>query len=145
MRQNQFYQAFFLVLGVFIASTAFADGKIKSPDNIPGTIKVNAEQLIGLVESIPNLVIIDSRIRDDRLQGYIEGSLSLPDEETDCEALSKVIPGKHQESLYYCNGPKCGRSVKAVKIALDCGYDNIYWFRGGFEEWKEKNYPYIKQ
>lgn len=132
-------------MGFLLASSTFADGKIKSPDNIPGTTKTSAEQLIALAETTPELVIIDSRIREDRIQGYIEGSVSLPDEETNCESLSKLIPGKHQTSLYYCNGPKCGRSAKAVKVALDCGYDNIYWFRGGFEEWKEKNYPYIQE
>lgn len=132
-------------MGFLLASSTFADGKIKSPDNIPGTTKTSAEQLIALAETTPELVIIDSRIREDRIQGYIEGSVSLPDEETNCESLSKLISGKHQTSLYYCNGPKCGRSAKAVKVALDCGYDNIYWFRGGFEEWKEKNYPYIQE
>ena len=145
MRQNQFCQIFLFVLGVLFVSTSSADGKIRSPENIPGTIKVNAEKVIELAESASDLMIIDSRIREDRLQGYIEGSVSLPDEETNCESLSKLMSGKHQTSLYYCNGPKCGRSVKAVNIALGCGYDNIYWFRGGFEEWKEKNYPYIKE
>ncbi|MBL4868208.1 MAG: rhodanese-like domain-containing protein [Pseudomonadales bacterium] len=45
--------------------------------------------------------------------------------------------------VYYCNGPKCGRSATAVKIALKCGYEKIFWFRGGFEEWKIKRFPII--
>ncbi len=127
-----------------LTSVSLSKEEIKSPDNIPGSIKVNAERLIELATSIPELIIIDSRIRNDRLQGYIEGSFSLPDEETDCDALGKLIPAQNHATLYYCNGPKCGRSVKAVKIALTCGYTNIYWFRGGFEEWKDKNYPFLR-
>ena len=40
---------------------------------------------------------------------------------------------------------KCGRSAKAIVIALQCGYSNIYWFRGGFEEWLSKGYPYLQE
>ena len=116
-----------------------------SPESIDGTTKVDAEAFIDLVDKFPKLIIIDSRIPGDRKQGYIEGSLSLPDVETTCESLSKVIPKKDAASLFYCNGVKCGRSAKAIDIALGCGYKNIYWFRGGFEEWLEKGYPYLQE
>ena len=122
-----------------------AEDKIVSPDVIPGTAKVDAEGVINIVNKMPGLVIIDSRIRQDRAQGYIEGSVSLPDIETNCATLAKLIPKKSSPVLFYCNGPKCGRSVKSANKALDCGYRNIYWFRGGFEEWKNKNYPYLKE
>lgn len=145
MKKKIFTQIVYFLASFFIVFVSLAEEKTRSPDNIPGAIKVNAEKLIELAGSIPDLIIIDSRIRSDRLQGYIEGSLSLPDEETDCDSLSALIPKKDHPTLYYCNGVKCGRSVKAVKIALACGYKNIYWFRGGFEEWKNKEYPYLKE
>ena len=91
------------------------------------------------------LVIIDSRISDDRRQGYIEGSISLSDENTDCDSLSLYLQALKSPVIFYCNGPKCGRSARAVKIALACGYETVYWFRGGFEEWQAKNYPIIKE
>ena len=119
--------------------------EIKSPEDIPGTTKVDAEGLLHLVETIPDLIIIDSRIKLDRKQGYIQGSQSLPDVETNCSSLAKLISAKNAPTLFYCNGIKCGRSVKAVRIALQCGYNKIYWFRGGFEEWKQKNYPFLKE
>jgi rhodanese-related sulfurtransferase len=115
-----------------------------SPENIQGTTKVNAEEFIDVVNRIPDIIIVDSRIPGDRKQGFIEGSISLPDVDTTCETLAKVIPQKDAPSLFYCNGVKCGRSVKAVNIALGCGYSNIYWFRGGFEEWLAKGYPYLQ-
>jgi rhodanese-related sulfurtransferase len=126
------------------AATSAKDTRIKSPDFIEGSIKVDAEGLINTANEIPDLIIIDSRIRTDRQHGYIEESISLPDEETNCTTLGQVIPTLSSPVLFYCNGPKCGRSAVAVKKALACGYDNIYWFRGGFEEWKEKKYPYVK-
>lgn len=138
------YLLLILLTGLLTAFHSQA-ARTVSPPEIPGSTKVNAEGVIRLVESKPELVIIDSRIRHDRLQGYIEGSVSLPDEETSCATLKKVIKTKTTPTLYYCNGPKCGRSANAVKIALKCGYRNIFWFRGGFEEWKKKHYPILKQ
>ena len=115
-----------------------------SPETIAGTTKVDAEGLIQAVQTIPNLVIVDARIPSDRKQGYIEGSVSLPNVDTNCVTLAKVIPAKNHPSLFYCNGVKCGRSVESIKIALKCGYSDIYWFRGGFEEWLAKGYPYLQ-
>jgi len=115
-----------------------------SPENIPGTNKVDAEGLIQVVNTVPNLILIDSRKSQDRLLGYIEGSVSLPDTKTDCKTLAQHIPSKVHPVLFYCNGPKCGRSAIAIKVALQCGYSKVYWFRGGIEEWMAKEYPLVK-
>lgn len=133
-----------LVLWGTLGMTPVLAEKVTTPDTIPGTKKVVAEDIFELVEKVPDLLIIDARISMDRKQGYIEGSVSLPDLETDCRALARIIAGKHSPILFYCNGVKCGRSVKSCRTALKCGYNNIYWFRGGFEEWKQKGFPYIK-
>jgi rhodanese-related sulfurtransferase len=122
-----------------------AAAAVKSPDFIDGSTKVTAEEFIELVAKIPNLIVIDSRIPGDRKQGYVEGSISLPDVDTTCGTLGNVVPSKSAPTLFYCNGVKCGRSAKAVKIAVGCGYNNIYWFRGGFEEWLAKGYPYLQE
>lgn len=120
-----------------------ANDKIVAPESIPGTVLVNAESVLDLVESLPALKIIDARMRQDRIHGFLEGSVSLPDIETDCKSLAKHIPKKSQAVLFYCNGPKCGRSAKSSVKALGCGYTQVYWFRGGFEEWKQKDYPFV--
>ena len=134
-----------LILSLVYATTCWAEeNPPASPENIEGTIKVTAEEFIELVNDIPDLTIVDSRIPGDRKQGYIEGSVSLPDINTTCDSLAKVIPAKNSKTLFYCNGVKCGRSAKAIVIALGCGYNKIYWFRGGFEEWLAKGYPYLQ-
>lgn len=131
-------------LFILFIHTSYAGEPVLAPSQIPGTTKIFAEDVLDLAEKIPDLFIVDARIRSDRKQGYIEGSISLPDIDTDCEALSKIIPAKNSPVIFYCNGVKCGRSVNSSKVALECGYNNIYWFRGGFEEWKNKKLPFIK-
>ena len=126
------------------SASSLEPDKIISPENIPGTTRINAEELIELMWSTPQLTLIDSRITSDRNEGFIEGSISLPNTETSCESLEGVIPDKTEPALFYCNGIKCGRSAKAAQIAIDCGYNQIYWFRGGIEEWREKKFPLLK-
>lgn len=131
----------FCVLLCFSALTNIALAEdYTSPESIEGSTLIDAETLIELAREKQDLVIIDSRIKSDRNQGYITGSISLPDTETDCTSLLSNIGNRSTPTVFYCNGPKCRRSDRAVAIARDCGYENIYWFRGGFEEWKNKNY-----
>lgn len=130
---------------LLISGIAMAEKKPISPEFIDGTTKVDAEGVIELVENHDDLIMIDSRISGDRKQGYIEGSVGLPDIDTNCDSLAKVIPNKKHITLFYCNGVKCGRSVKAVNIALSCGYSNLFWFRGGYAEWLEKGYPVVNK
>ena len=130
---------FFFLFFLFACKISFADDYI-SPDEIKGSTKIDAESLIKLASEHDNLVIIDSRIKSDRRQGFIAGSISLPDTETSCFSLFPIINRKNTPTVFYCNGPKCRRSDRAVIIASECGFTNIYWFRGGFEEWKNKNY-----
>ncbi|HEC30122.1 MAG TPA: rhodanese-like domain-containing protein [Gammaproteobacteria bacterium] len=138
---SQILLCFILIAGM--QSSIFAEKKL-APENIPGTTRVSAEEVLDLFGKIDDLLIIDARIRMDRKHGYIEGSISLPDVETNCATLKKLIKKKDSPVLFYCNGIKCGRSVKSSRVALKCGYNNIYWFRGGFEEWKSKNLPFVK-
>ena len=133
-----------LVLIMSVLSTTVlseSSAPIKSPDSIEGATKINSEELIELVNDVENLVLIDSRETSNRTFGYIEGSVGLQDTDTNCESLKNVIESTQSSVVFYCNGPKCGRSVTAANIALSCGYSNLFWFRGGIEEWRHKSYP----
>ena len=109
-----------------------------------GVIAVQAEDVIRLAREHDDLILIDSRSRSDREMGYIEGSLSLPDDQTSCVTLSKLSNRFDQPMVFYCNGVKCGRSHRAVQIASGCGYSTLYWFKDGFEEWRGKRFPVLK-
>jgi len=115
-----------------------------SPATIKGAVTIDAEQLIDLAGTRTNVVLIDSRIREDHNDGYIEGARHLVDRETSCESLSGMLPDMQTPVIFYCNGVNCDRSDKAVVIAVGCGYSEVYWFRGGIEEWRARKYPLIQ-
>lgn len=123
-----------------IPALAWADD-YRSPDVIEGIQTIDAEELIGLANSRPSTIIIDSRTHADRIAGYIAGSIHLPDTRTNCESLASVAPDTETPVIFYCNGEHCDRSDRAAEIALICNYQLIYWFRGGMTEWLAKSYP----
>ena len=118
--------------------------KVVVPEKIAGVPTLKAEQLIELLTSDDPPTLIDARIKKDREYGYIESSVSLPDIDTNCKTLNNNVSDKKQNIVFYCNGIQCGRSVVSIKIARSCGYHNLSWFKGGFAEWNEKGYQYIK-
>ncbi len=133
---------FCLVLMMF--SALVVAEKKDVPETLEGTTKVTAEEVIELIESTDGLVVVDARKTSDREKGWIEGSVGLPNTDTNAESLAKVLPAKSTPVLFYCNGVKCGRSFESAKIAIAEGYSKIYWFRGGMEEWEAKGLPVVK-
>ena len=115
------------------------------PKKIDGAEVISAEGLFDEVLTHPELVIIDARHKGDRVQGYIEGSINLPDTDADCSRLAKFIPSYGNPAMFYCNGVMCERSANAIHKAVACGYKNLYWLRGGFNEWKAKGFPYLSK
>ena len=113
------------------------------PENITGVNTVSAEQVIEILTSDNPPLLIDARIKEDRNYGYIESSISLPDITTNCQSLAEITADKKQPLMFYCNGVQCGRSVVSIKVARSCGYQDLFWFKGGFAEWKEKGYQYV--
>lgn len=136
---------------IFIATILFsgevyaADGSLRpeSPESLAIAITIDSEHLIELYQSVPGLKIIDARHHEDHTQGYIETSFNLPLVKTDCKSLSKLAGHKEQAMVFYCNGNAADASIGAIQIAADCGYKRLFWFRGGFVEWQDKDYPYM--
>lgn len=133
------------LLGLLALLPGMAAGEhYNSPARIDGVSTVDADGLIELVMRSPDVVLIDSRISADRKDGYIEGSISLPDEVTSCATLANLVASLDSPVLFYCNGVRCARSGRAAEIARDCGYTRIYWFRSGVEEWRRQMYPLVR-
>ena len=130
---------------IAVEAPNLAKKKIIVPEAITGVKTVTAEQVITSLTSDNAPILIDARIKKDRSHGYIESSISLPDIETNCSTLSGITQDKEQHLMFYCNGVQCGRSVISIKVARSCGYHNLSWFKGGFAEWKEKDYQYMTQ
>jgi len=136
-------QIFFTLLALTAANSNAAEYEQPLPELVPGITTITAENLAGMLDSLSAPTVIDARVAKGRSHGYIEGSVPLADVDTSCASLAGVIQNHDTTTVFYCSSSKCGRSLNALKIAQGCNYRNVYWFRGGFEEWQNKGYPYV--
>jgi rhodanese-related sulfurtransferase len=135
-------KAHVFLFGVLLGCSlsAFAEQPIVQAE-IPGVTRVSAEQVVDMINRLPQLVVIDSRRKNEFAEGHIEGAINITDTEMTPAKLNRVAPRQDMPLLFYCNGERCRRSSIAAKLALKWGYRNVYWFRGGWQEWSAKYLP----
>lgn len=132
-----------LLLGLVLPFQVQADKPV-APEQIDGVTSVSAEATIKLILDTPALVVIDSRKAEEFANGHIEGAINLLDTAMTREQLAQHVNSHQTPLLFYCNGVRCLRSSHAVKKAKKWGYKTLYWFRGGWVEWREKQLPIAK-
>jgi len=135
----------FIYSVVFCSSIAAAVEKPYAPENIAGASRVSAEEVVDLILSNPDMIIIDSRKKTEYLKGHIEGAINILNTELALDDLETIVPERTQAVLFYCNGARCLRSSDSIDKAVGWGYTNIFWFRGGWQEWTEKRLPVITE
>jgi rhodanese-related sulfurtransferase len=132
-----------LLLAVGLSAASPADD---APLHIAGATTVDADAVIELITSSPNLVILDNRREADFEAGHIEGAVRLLD--TDIEAESDIaahVASLDTPVLFYCNGVQCGRASNAVTKAVGFGYTHAYYYANGVEEWRDLGLPLVTQ
>lgn len=121
-----------------------------TPKELAGAQVIEAKQANDMVNK--GVIVIDARVVTEFAEGHIKGALSVPyhevsakevgfEAEEDKFDLAKLPQDKTAAMLLYCDGTHCWKSYKAAVMAIRNGYKNVYWFRGGFPEWKDAGYP----
>lgn len=134
---------FALFITITFWTTLVADEKPYAPESIPGATVVTAEEAIEIIIADPALIVIDSRKKTEYIKGHIEGAINILNTELQPEVLKSLAPDRTTALLFYCNGVRCLRSSDAITRAVGWGYTNIFWFRGGWNEWTEKRLPTV--
>lgn len=130
------------LLAVF-SGGLFAAEKPYAPASVPGVVIVSAEEVVELILSKPELVIIDSRKKTEFTKGHIEGAVNVLNTSMQRADMEALYPDKTRPIIFYCNGIRCLRSADALRKASGWGYKNLFWFRGGWKEWTDKRLPVI--
>jgi len=123
--------------------------KPMTPDGIDGVKVVDAAWVKSNMDKIK---VFDVRKKAEYVEAHIPGAVNVWyhekskktadfDSSRDRLDLSKFPADKNEPVIVHCNGPRCWKSYRAAVLLTRAGYKNVYWFRGGFPEWKAKGYP----
>ena len=105
--------------------------------------EIAADDLVKMKQENKELVVIDSRSGDWFDGVVIDGATQLATSDTNEESLAKLAPNKSQAVVFYCTNEQCPASAKAAHKAAEIGYNNLYKYPGGIEDWKKRGLPTI--
>jgi rhodanese-related sulfurtransferase len=123
-----------------------------TPTSLPGAKVISAAEARALIaQGVP---VYDVRVEDEYKNAHVPSAQSVPykegsakevdfDRADDQFALNKLPKDKNAPFIMYCDGTICWKSYKSAVMAIEAGWKNVYWFRGGFPEWKEAGMPII--
>jgi molybdopterin/thiamine biosynthesis adenylyltransferase/rhodanese-related sulfurtransferase len=103
--------------------------------------QVSLEDLHARREAGEPLVIVDVREKDEWRQGHLVGAVHVPRGFLEMQAGSK-LPDRSAKIVTICAGGI--RSAFAAKALQDLGYTHVESANPGFNDWKDKGFPYTR-
>lgn len=100
-----------------------------------GYIDVDASEAKQMIESNPDLAILDVRTLEEYESGHIENAVLIP--VTELEYRIDELD-KQKDTLVYCKSG--GRSATASQILVDNGFSSVYNMLGGITAWRNAGY-----
>ncbi len=128
-----------LALSLALVGSAAMAGKKVSPETVSGAITVDAAQAKALFDD--GILFVDTRKDKDWVAGRIPDAEHLDVKKAFSKESLADVAAKDEPVVFYCNGTSCMRSSKAAKLAVDWGYEKVYYYRLGFPSWKQAGYP----
>ena len=120
-----------IVLGVMVATVAFADGaeSTQAPS-------VSAAELHALRKSGVAPVVIDVRTSEEYASGHIPGAVNIPFDQV-AERIAEV-DAPHGVALYCMIGPRARKGEFAL---LAASYEKVFHLEGGLAAWQAAGLP----
>ena len=106
------------------------------PQSSANTNNVSVQEAKELINSIPDIQIVDVRTPREWSQGAIHNAIKLNVQDADfSDKISKL--SKNMPTLVYCK--KGGRSAKATLIMEELGFTQLYNLLGGYDNYSTTN------
>lgn len=119
---------------ILLASTNFGKASV----SIGGARVIKAEEILKLAVIDEEMVILDVRNSELHTKGNIAWSETFSPDPASLKYMGKKIADRQTSIIVYGNRNSSTAAKSAKKLAA-YGYKNVYWFKGGFPEWKEKS------
>jgi PQQ-dependent catabolism-associated CXXCW motif protein len=117
----------------------------KTPTTIPGGRVIRTMELKALLAKDKRVIVIDVLDSKERntisgafwLHGAGDGPLGAAAKSRYEAVLEKITSGDKNRSLVFlCLNSECWLSYNAALHALEAGYKDVIWYRGGTDAWR---------
>jgi len=85
----------------------------------------------------PRLNIVEVLDSDDFDQGHLPGAINIPLSDDFETKAKQAVPNQTKTLVVYCQNEDCDASPKAASRLEAAGYENVYDYEGGKDDWSE--------
>lgn len=139
-----------VITSITLAAVALPASAQDTPMSVPGARTVTAEEVKALIAQ--GARVYDLRKKASYAEKHIPGAFHAKYEEKSVKAvafdpsqdtfdLSQLPSNKSAKLVFHGHGADGWKGYKAAAAAVKAGYENVYFFRGGFAEWIKKGFP----
>jgi len=124
-----------ILLLLLLIAVAHADEAPAPPAEKPRAIDWRA--LAAMIDTGKPLLLLDNRTKTVYDQGYIPTAVNIPGYLFDRDEVPGLPADRARPIVCYCSGGHCGVSWYVAERLLDLGYEHVFVYDGGVEEWKK--------
>ncbi len=124
-----------------------------TPLTLPGARRITTQELheigpqsllIDVLDESGNHKTIPSAVHLPGAGNYGRGHLKDGIQKSLSKLLAKLTGNDTgRQIVFFCEGAQCWESYNAALRAIDLGYRNVLWYRGGLESWKAAGLPLV--
>lgn len=102
---------------------------------------IDREALQQRIEENPNLVLVEVLSPKEYDKGHLPGAMNVPLGSEFDETVQQAIPDRNAEVVVYCSDADCDASPTAARKMRELGYERVYDYAGGKEDWRSAGLP----
>ena len=96
-------------------------------------------QLLKIINN-PKFLLIDARHKENYLKAKIGNAINISPYEDEKEMMNKILDLPREKTIVvYCDGGNCDASHELAKNILSFGYEKVFIYTGGWDEWTKKH------
>ncbi len=102
--------------------------------------EITREELKAKLDGGEGIVVVETlgpRYYED---AHLPGAINIPHTEVD-ELAPRLLPDKSAQVVVYCSNRACQNSSQAARRLAALGYENVYDYEEGKQDWIEAGLP----
>lgn len=134
-----------------VTSPAVHASDALTPTDVKGAKVITVEEGKKLADGKAAL-FVDTRSVMNYGKGHVPGAIAVAykeksdkvpdfDKSADSFDFAKLPKDKAAPVVFYSDGPSGWKSYKAAVLAVNAGYSNVRYMRGGYSDWTAKGLP----
>ena len=128
-----------ILLFAFQTPACANDHDYSAPLHVEGATTVSVDEAQWLYDD--GAIFIDTRNPRFYARRHIPGSHHLDMKDGFTKDALEAIADKDQPIVIYSSSAECARGYRGAVFAVAWGYQKVYFFRGGFVDWRDVDLP----